>query len=92
MACVRGSRARGARRGGGAAGAADVDTSTVSGLSVSTYSPRELPPKRVLDLLLYYDFKTTLPGRPTRGGREPRERRSSGLRRRRRFGRKTLFA
>jgi hypothetical protein len=55
MACVRGSRARGARRGGGAAGAADVDTSTVSGLSrvVSTYSPRELPPKRVLDLLLF---------------------------------------
>jgi hypothetical protein len=57
MACVRGSRARGARRGGGAAGAADVDTSTVSGLSVSTYSPRELPPKRVLDLLLFLRLK-----------------------------------
>jgi len=72
MACVRGSRARGARRwrGGGAAGAADVDTSTVSGLSrvVSTYSPRELPPKRVLDLLLF--TTQTWPGE----GEKPRNR------------------
>lgn len=82
MACVRGSRARGARRGGGAAGAADVDTSTVSGLSrvVSTFSPRELPPKRVLDLLLFTTYKACGPE-----GEKPRE--IGALR-----CRKTLFA